>query len=144
MLNPDDCPLAYVAGMDFEFDQKAVGRRLKAARKRADLTQDKLAEKFGITKSAVSQWESGSTLPDIRPIIALCQSCRANSADEILLGEAALRVTTEERQLLQLMRELPPAFRLALNEHINKQWELAFPDRVGPGNPYPKSKTNAK
>lgn len=130
--------------MGFEFDQKAFGRRMKAARKRADLTQDKLAEKFGITKSAVSQWESGSTLPDIRSVIALCRASQGNSADEILLGEAALRVSTEERQLLQLMRELPPAFRLALNEHINKQWELAYPDRVGPGNPYPKAKTQAK
>lgn len=129
--------------MSLEFDQKALGRRIKLARKRAGLTQDKLGEMVGFTKSAVSQWESGATLPDVRPIVALCRASRENSADEVLLGEPSLRVSLEERQLVKMMRELPPAFRVALNEHINRQWELTNPGKIGPGNPYPKAKKPA-
>lgn len=126
--------------MPFDFDQKAVGQRIKAARKRAKLTQDQLAGKFEITKSAVSQWETGSTVPDIRPIIALCEAASENSADEILLGQISVRVSLQEKQLLKLMRELPLAFQVALGEHINKQWELTNPDTVGAGSPFAKTK----
>lgn len=126
--------------MILELDRKAIGKRVRAARRRASLTQDKLAERLGITKSAVSQWESGRTVPDLTAIAALCEASAENSADEIITGERSMRLNLEERQLLQLIRELPPAFRIALSEHINKQWELAHPERVGPGNPYPKIK----
>lgn len=131
---------AYREGMAIQVDQRAIGGRIRAARKRAGMTQDQLAAKFDITKSAVSQWESGSTMPDIRPIIALCQATPDNSADEILLGATSVRVSLIEKQLLQLIRELPPAFQVALSEHINKQWELAHPERVGIGAPFAKAK----
>lgn len=137
-LNRKTDSRAYRAGMALLIDQRAIGGRIRAARKRAGMTQDQLAAKFDITKSAVSQWESGSTMPDIRPIIALCQATSDNSADEILLGAASVRVTLAEKQLLQLIRELPLAFQVALSEHINKQWELAHPERVGPGAPFAK------
>jgi len=38
-----------------------VTERIKMARKDARLTQDQVAERLGITKGAVSQWESGKT-----------------------------------------------------------------------------------
>lgn len=125
--------------MSYEFDQAAVGARMKAARNRAKMTQEQLAEKLDVTKSAVSQWESGSTLPDIRPIIELCRASPNNSADEVLLGTPAVRVTLAEKQLLEMIRDLPLAFQIALSEHINRQWELAHPGKPGPGAPFAKS-----
>lgn len=42
----------------------SVADRIKAARKRARLTQPQLAALVGVSKGAVGQWESGSTEPN--------------------------------------------------------------------------------
>ena len=36
-----------------------IGQRIKDLRKKADLTQDRLAEMLGVTAQAVSKWEVG-------------------------------------------------------------------------------------
>jgi len=41
---------------------ETLAQRLKYARKAAGLTQDKLAENAGISRVAISQYESGETL----------------------------------------------------------------------------------
>lgn len=42
-----------------------LDERLILLRKRAGLSQEKLAEKLDISRQAVSKWESGATNPDI-------------------------------------------------------------------------------
>ena len=48
-----------------------IGNKIKQLRKRRDLTQEQLAEYLNVSVSAVSQWESGKTLPDISLILPL-------------------------------------------------------------------------
>lgn len=36
-----------------------MGRQIRAARLRSNLTQEKLAETLGVTAQAVSKWENG-------------------------------------------------------------------------------------
>jgi len=38
-----------------------LGERIKTTRKEKGLTQPSLASKMGVTKSAISQWETGTT-----------------------------------------------------------------------------------
>jgi transcriptional regulator with XRE-family HTH domain len=45
--------------------------RLKQLRKARGLTQDQFGELCGASKSAVSQWESGGTVPSLQNIMAL-------------------------------------------------------------------------
>ena len=45
-----------------------IGEKIKALRKRDDMTQERLAEVLGVTGQAVSKWESGSSYPDIEYI----------------------------------------------------------------------------
>lgn len=45
-----------------------IGEKIKALRKRDDITQERLAEVIGITNQAVSKWESGNSYPDIEYI----------------------------------------------------------------------------
>lgn len=59
--------------------------RIAAVRKAAGLTQEQLGELVGVTRQAVSKWESGQTVPDALTIAKLCKELNV-SADYVLLG----------------------------------------------------------
>ena len=42
-----------------------LGEKLKEARKQAGLSQEELAIKIGVSRSAIAKWESNNGLPDI-------------------------------------------------------------------------------
>ena len=46
-------------------DTKKIGAFLKQCRKENNLTQEQLAEKFGVSARTVSRWETGSNMPDL-------------------------------------------------------------------------------
>jgi transcriptional regulator with XRE-family HTH domain len=50
-----------------------LGKVIKAARVAKGLTQDDLGRAFGVTKSAVAQWESGKNVPDGRKLHRLAE-----------------------------------------------------------------------
>lgn len=60
--------------------------RIAAVRKAAGLTQEQLGELVGVTRQAVSKWESGQTAPDAATVAALCRALHV-SADYVLLGK---------------------------------------------------------
>lgn len=60
--------------------------RIAAVRKAAGLTQEQLGELVGVTRQAVSKWESGQTVPDAVTVAKLCEALRV-SADYVLLGK---------------------------------------------------------
>lgn len=43
-----------------------LGNNLFNARKKSGLSQEKVAEKLGVSRQTISKWELGETLPDIR------------------------------------------------------------------------------
>ncbi len=53
-----------------------LGQRLEQARERAGLKQKEVAEHFGITSQAISQWEAGRTRPDGQRLAALSRLFR--------------------------------------------------------------------
>lgn len=65
------------------FDMQAVGRRIAALRKRADMTQMELADRLDISFQAVSSWERGNTMPDIAKLPEL-SALFGVSIDELL------------------------------------------------------------
>lgn len=48
-----------------------LGEKLKEARKQAGLSQEQLAEKLGISRSAVAKWETDKGIPDVDNLKAL-------------------------------------------------------------------------
>ena len=52
-------------------DQKKVGSFLRELRKEKQLTQEQLAERFGVTNRSVSRWETGSNMPDLSILVEL-------------------------------------------------------------------------
>ena len=50
-----------------------IGEKLQMLRKSNGFSQEDLAEKFGVSRQAVSKWESGQTSPDINKIIMISE-----------------------------------------------------------------------
>lgn len=67
-------------------DQRKIGQLIKSLRKQNHLTQQQLAEKYGVTYQAVSKWENGNNMPDISLLKQISEDFGI-SLDEILNGE---------------------------------------------------------
>lgn len=63
-----------------------LNERIATVRKAAGLTQEQLGELVGVTRQAVSKWESGQTVPDAVTVGRLCLALHV-SADYVLLGK---------------------------------------------------------
>ena len=46
---------------------------LQILRKRCGMTQEKLADRLGVSRQAISKWESGETVPEISTLLQLAQ-----------------------------------------------------------------------
>ena len=57
--------------------------RIAAARKAAGLTQEALGEKLGVSRQAVSKWETGTADPSTSNLLALAKLFGV-SAEELL------------------------------------------------------------
>ncbi len=60
--------------------------KLKRLRKSAGFSQEKLAEKIGVSRQAITKWETENGIPDIENIIAISKFFNI-SIDELLLNE---------------------------------------------------------
>ena len=68
-----------------------LGNQIRLNRRRMNLTQEQLAEKFGTSPQAISRWEIGATYPDIE-MLPMIASFFETSID------ALLGVTEEEKE----------------------------------------------
>ena len=59
--------------------------RINLLRKKMGLSQEELANKIGVSRQAVSKWESGQSMPDLDKIVALSDLFGV-STDYILKG----------------------------------------------------------
>ena len=70
----------------------SIGSKLAQARKAANLTQEQLAEKLGVTRQAVSRWESDAAYPETDNIVRTAQilevSCDYLLRDDVAAGDA--------------------------------------------------------
>lgn len=51
----------------------SLGNKLAEARKKQNLTQEQLAERLGVTRQAVSRWESDTAYPETDKIVRMAQ-----------------------------------------------------------------------
>lgn len=62
-----------------------IAERLQALRKKAGYSQEQVAEMLGLSRQAISKWESGQGKPEIDNMVKLTEIYNV-SADYILLG----------------------------------------------------------
>lgn len=79
--------------------------KIPALRKARGLSQEELAEQLGVSRQAVSKWESGQSLPDLDKILALSEFfgvstdylLKANGTESAAAAEAETK-RTEDKQ----------------------------------------------
>ena len=83
-----------------------LGNQIRLNRRRMNLTQEQLAEKFGTSPQAISRWEIGATYPDIE-MLPMIASFFETSVD------ALLGVTEEEKKAycVELQKSFESAVR---------------------------------
>ena len=57
--------------------------KLVMRRKANNLSQEQLADRVGVSRQAISKWESGSSIPDMAKILELCKILNCNLEDLI-------------------------------------------------------------
>lgn len=60
--------------------------QIKHYRKQAGLSQEKMAEKIGVSRQAITKWENGTGTPDIANLMAIADLFQI-SVDELLSNE---------------------------------------------------------
>lgn len=68
--------------------------KLKSIRKKAGMSQEKLAEKIGVSRQAITKWETDSVIPDIDNMMALSALFNI-SLDELLSNEKTEKKQTD-------------------------------------------------
>jgi len=73
--------------LDFAvMDAETVGERLKAARVRAQMTQEQVAHRVGVSRGVISQWETGLIEKIAAAHLAGCAKVLRVSLDWLLSG----------------------------------------------------------
>ncbi len=82
------------------------GEKIKKLRTDNGLTQDELAEKIYVTRTAISKWESGRGFPNIESLKTISKYFSV-SLDELLSGEEILAIAeNDNKQKERTLRDL--------------------------------------
>lgn len=72
-------------------------KKLQHLRKQEELTQEQLAEKLYVSRTAVSKWESGRGYPNLETLKAIAKFFNI-SLDDLLAGDELLEAAQEENR----------------------------------------------
>ena len=90
-------------------DQIKIGGFLKELRKEKKLTQEQLAEKFGVSSRSVSRWENGNTMPELGILVELADYYEVD-IKEIIDGERKSEIMEKkEKETLQKVADYADA-----------------------------------
>lgn len=65
-----------------------IGAKIQEYRKKAGLSQEEFAVKIGVTRQAVSKWETDKAYPDLDKLVAVCDIFQI-SIEELVYGKTA-------------------------------------------------------
>lgn len=89
---------------------------IKKLRIENDMSQSQLADKLGVTRGAVSQWENGTSFPRMGMIQRIAGAFRVKVSDVIGQNEPDGSLSYDEEQLIEAYRKLNAKGRARLLE----------------------------
>ena len=96
-----------------------LGKKIRALRFKAGLTQEQLAEKLGLGPQAVSKWETGAAMPDISLLPRLAETFGV-SIDELFDLSAEQRLNRIENSL-DITEDLPQELFREYEDFLKEQ-----------------------
>ena len=72
----------------------SVAENIQLLRKRNGITQEQLADELGVSRQAISKWETGEAFPETDKLIALCERFGV-TCDTLLRGSVAEHTDTD-------------------------------------------------
>ena len=87
-----------------ELDYKAIGKRIKIARIKADLTQERLAELAGVSPTHLSNIETGTTKVSTSMLVNIANILRL-SVDDLLCDSVVKAKVQFEREIAELLED---------------------------------------
>lgn len=100
---------------------------LKKLRKEKNLSQEQLAEELGVSRQAISKWESATAYPEMDKIIALCDKFNVNIDD--LLHNDIKEVKKEEESNKKLNNALDDFLKF-ITDTVNMFSNMNFKSKV--------------
>ena len=116
-----------------ELDYKAIGKRIKIARIKADLTQERLAEMVEISPTHVSNIETGTTRVSLTAIVSLANALSV-TVDDLLCDSVVKSKVQFEKDIagiladcdeyeIRMVKDMAQALKETLRRdaHLRKQ-----------------------
>ena len=113
-----------------ELDYKAIGKRIKIARIKADLTQEMLAEKIELSPTHLSNIETGTTRVSLATIVSIANGLDI-TVDDILCDNVVKARVQFEEDIAEILDDcdeyeirMIKAMAAALKESLRKDKKL--------------------
>ena len=90
--------------MDRELDYKAIGKRVKIARIKAEMKQEHVAERSGLSPTHISNIETGTTKPSLAAIVAVANAIGV-TGDDFLCDNVIHARQQFERDIAELIED---------------------------------------
>ncbi len=100
---------------------------IKKIRKENNLSQEQLAEELGVSRQAISKWESGAAYPEMDKIISICKKYNVNIDD--LLHNDIKEVKGEEEAKKKTSKYIDEFFKF-ITDTINLFTRMKFGSKV--------------
>ena len=86
-------PFRYTGPISSKEVPLTLGEKLQNLRTDAGMSQEDLADRLGVSRQAISKWELGKTVPDVKYIVALSDLFQVTT--DYLLKEPAAETPPE-------------------------------------------------
>ena len=103
--------------------------KLSMQRKKNNMSQEVLADRLGVSRQAVSKWESGTSMPDMERIMELCKVLDCNLDDLVDDGVINSTVKNEESKDNIINTYLKEGLGF-VTKSLNMFWSMRFRDKV--------------
>ena len=104
-----------------------LSENLKQIRKENNLSQEQLAEKLGVSRQAVSKWESGQSYPEMDKVLLICKLFNYN-IDE-LMNENVKEVNETKQSKININKYIEDFFGF-ITKTVDVFCAMRFRDRI--------------
>lgn len=104
---------------------KKIRELIKCLRSRDSLTQTDFAQRVGINRSLICQYESGERQPSLESIVKLAIYSGQSMDSLIGLGEAKHKLNKGEEKIIRMLRRMPKNHELTVIKESTDYQDIA-------------------